>query len=49
LCEHKLATKRYARAPTLTIFAVLVSRKAGPFMVRREYEISHAQFDEPRE
>ena len=34
---HRLAWKHDAQAPTLTLFGVLVTVKAGPFTLRREY------------
>jgi hypothetical protein len=34
---HKLAWKRDAQAPTLTLYGVLVTSRVGPFMLRREY------------
>jgi hypothetical protein len=34
---HKLSWKRDPQAPALTLFGVLVTRKVGPFIFRREY------------
>jgi hypothetical protein len=34
---HKLAWKRDAQAPLLTVFGILVTSTMGPFTVRREY------------
>jgi hypothetical protein len=34
---HRLSWKQDPQAPTLTIYGVLVTRKAGPFTLRREY------------
>jgi hypothetical protein len=34
---HRLAWKADSAAPTLTQFGVLVARRIGPFMIRREY------------
>jgi hypothetical protein len=34
---HKLAWKRDAQAPTLTLYGVLVASRVGPFTLRREY------------
>jgi hypothetical protein len=38
LREHRLSSKRHARVPALVIFGVLVSKRVGPFVVRREYD-----------
>jgi hypothetical protein len=37
LRAHKLALKQHPDAPTLTLFAVRVTRKVGPFVLQREY------------
>jgi hypothetical protein len=37
---HKLAWKRDAQAPTLTLYGVLVTSRVGPFTLRREYAAS---------
>jgi hypothetical protein len=37
LRAHKLALKQHPEAPTLTLFAVRVTRKVGPFVLQREY------------
>jgi hypothetical protein len=34
---HKLAWKRDPQAPALLVFGVLLTRKVGPFILRREY------------
>ncbi len=34
---HKLVWRRDLQAPALTLFGVLVTRKVGPFTLRREY------------
>lgn len=34
---HRLSWTKDPKAPTLTLFGVLVTRKAGPFTLRREY------------
>jgi hypothetical protein len=39
LREHKLAWKSEPLAPPLTLFTVLVTRKIGPFTLRRELEM----------
>lgn len=36
---HKLAWKHDGQAPTLTLCGVLVTSKAGPFTLRREYAV----------
>lgn len=40
LREHRLSSKRHSRVPALVIFGVLVSKRVGPFVVRREYGVS---------
>ena len=37
LREHRISWKGDAAAPTLTMYGVIVTRKVGPFDVRREY------------
>lgn len=37
LREHRISWKGDAQAPTLTMHGVLVTRKVGPFDLRREY------------
>ena len=37
LREHRISWKGDAAAPTLTLYGVLVTRKVGPFDLRREY------------
>lgn len=39
---HRLAWKKDSNAPTLTQFSVLVTRKVGPFTLRREYLVPEA-------
>jgi hypothetical protein len=34
---HRLAWTKDPKAPTLTQFGVLVTRRVGPFTLRREY------------
>ncbi len=36
---HKLAWKRDAQAPTLTLCGVLVTSRVGAFTLRREYAV----------
>lgn len=37
LREHRLSSRRHPDAPALTVFGVLVSRRYGPFTLRREF------------
>lgn len=37
LREHRLSSRRHPDAPELTVFGVLVSRRVGPFTLRREF------------
>jgi len=37
LREHRLSSRRHPDAPALTVFGVLVSRRDGPFTLRREF------------
>lgn len=37
LREHRLSSRRHPDAPTLTVFGALVSRRNGPFTLRREF------------
>ncbi len=37
LREHRLSSRRHPDAPALTVFGVLVSRRVGPFTLRREF------------
>src|SRR5262249_6842092 len=37
---HRLAWKQDPRAPTITVFGVLVTMRRGPFSLRREYDAS---------
>ena len=37
LREHRLSSRRYPDASPLTVFGVLVSRRDGPFTLRREF------------
>jgi hypothetical protein len=37
LREHRIAWKGNHQAPTLTLFGIIVTRKIGPFDLRREY------------
>ena len=37
LREHRLSWRRESALPTLTVFGVLVTRRVGPFIVRREF------------
>jgi hypothetical protein len=37
LREHRLTSRRHPAAPALTVFGVLVSRRDGPFTLRREF------------
>jgi hypothetical protein len=42
LRAHKLALNQNPNAPTLTVCGVLVTRKIGPFVIRREYAAADA-------
>ena len=37
LRAHKIGSTPHADAPTLTAFGVRVTRKVGPFILKREY------------
>ncbi len=37
LREHRLSSRRHPDSPALTVFGVLVSRRDGPFTLRREF------------
>jgi hypothetical protein len=39
LREHVLSSKRHNGAGHLTVFGVLVTKKHGPFVLRREYVV----------
>jgi hypothetical protein len=39
LREHALSSKRHNGTESLTVFGVLVTKKHGPFVLRREYLI----------
>jgi len=47
LREHRIAWKGDQQAPTLTLYGVIVTRKVGPFDLRREYAASDASPDSP--
>ena len=40
LREHVLSSKRHQDSASLTIFGVLVTKRHGPFTLRREYVVS---------
>jgi hypothetical protein len=42
LREHVLSSKRYNGAESMTIFGVLVTKKHGPFVLRREYVVEES-------
>jgi hypothetical protein len=37
LREHRISWKADVNAPSLTMYGVIVTRKVGPFDLRREY------------
>jgi hypothetical protein len=39
LREHVLSSKRHPESPNLTVFGVLVTKRHGPFVLRREYVV----------
>jgi hypothetical protein len=39
LREHVLSSKRHRESPNLTVFGVLVTKRHGPFVLRREYVV----------
>jgi len=43
LREHILSSKRHQELPPLTIFGALVTKRHGPFMLRREYVLGETQ------
>ena len=43
LREHILSSKRHHELPPLTIFGALVTKRHGPFMLRREYVLGETQ------
>jgi hypothetical protein len=43
LREHRISWKGDAQAPTLTMYGVIVTRKVGPFDLRREYAAPESQ------
>jgi hypothetical protein len=42
LREHVLSSKRHNGAESLTVFGVLVTKKHGPFVLRREYVVEES-------
>ena len=40
LREHVLSSKRHQESASLTIFGVLVTKRFGPFTLRREYVVN---------
>jgi len=42
LREHVLSSKRHDGTESLTVFGVLVTKKHGPFMLRREYVVNES-------
>ena len=45
LREHVLSSKRHDGAEPLTVFGVLVTKKQGPFVLRREYVVEDSLTD----
>ena len=43
LREHVLSSKRHQDSASLTVFGVLVTKKHGPFVLRREYVVDDSQ------
>ena len=43
LREHVLSSKRHQDSASLTIFGVLVTKRHGPFVLRREYVVDDSQ------
>lgn len=43
LREHVLSSKRHQESASLTVFGVLVTKRQGPFVLRREYVVVDAQ------
>ena len=42
LREHVLSLKRHQDSAALTLFGVLVTKRHGPFMLRREYLVDES-------
>ena len=42
LREHVLSSKRHQDSGSLTLFGVLVTKRHGPFMLRREYLVDES-------
>jgi hypothetical protein len=43
LREHVLSSKRHQESASLTIFGLLVTKRHGPFVLRREYVVDDSQ------
>jgi hypothetical protein len=43
LREHILSSKRHQELPPVAVFCALVTKKHGPFMLRREYVLGEAE------
>jgi hypothetical protein len=43
LREHVLSSKRHQESASLTVFGVLMTKKHGPFVLRREYVVESQQ------
>jgi hypothetical protein len=43
LREHVLSSKRHQDSASLTIFGLLVTKRHGPFVLRREYVVDDSQ------